>query len=102
MSAFVTGALAHGSWRHHVRVRMFTSGALVRQLVAPWVGEVHDEGDACILTLGTDDLDRAARFLLSRNVDFDVLDPPELTEVLHSLGRWLTERYPDAAHRSPT
>ncbi|CAN5758300.1 hypothetical protein BH24ACT4_BH24ACT4_06730 [soil metagenome] len=28
---------------------------------------------------------------------FDVLDPPELTQRLQALGRWLTERYPDAA-----
>ncbi|MGI8939724.1 MAG: helix-turn-helix transcriptional regulator [Iamia sp.] len=100
-SAFVTEALAHGPWRHHVRVRMFTSGDLARQLVAPWVGDVHDDGDECIVTLGTDDLDWAARFLVSRNVDFDVLEPPELTERLQALGRWLTVRYPEPVPNGP-
>ena len=78
-----------------MRVRIHTSGELVRQLVDSTVGTVIDEAeDCCLLTLGTDDLDWAARWLIYRNLDFDVLEPAELTRRLHGLGRWLAERYP--------
>lgn len=98
-SAFVTEALAVGPRRHRVRVRLFTSGDLARRLIDPTVGGVEDDGEDCILTMGTDDLDWAARWLVYRNLDFDVLDPPELTHRLRALGRWLVDRYPDRASR---
>ncbi|GAB7191845.1 YafY family protein [Kineococcus sp. NUM-3379] len=92
--AFVTETLAQGPWRHRVRVRLFTSGDLARRLVPATVGRVEDDGDdECVLTLGTDDLDWAARWLVQRNVDFDVLEPPELADRLAGLGRWLAQRY---------
>ena len=47
-----------------------------------------------MLTLATDDLDWAARYLVYLNVDFDVLAPVELTGVLHDLGDWLSRRHP--------
>lgn len=94
-AAFVTEALAHGPWRYRVRVRIHTSAELVRQLVDPTVGTVTAESeDCCVLALGTDDLDWAARWLVYRNLDFDVLEPAELTQRIHGLGRWLAERYP--------
>ncbi|MGB4834714.1 MAG: hypothetical protein WBP28_01380 [Nostocoides sp.] len=40
--------------------------------------------------MGTDDLDWAARWLIYHNLDFDVLEPPELTRHIHDLGLWLT------------
>jgi predicted DNA-binding transcriptional regulator YafY len=96
-AAFVTEALAHGGWRHHVRVRFHTSAELVRQLVDPTVGTVTADGDdCCLLTMGTDDLDWAARWLVYRNLDFDVLEPAELTRRIHGLGRWLAARYPSS------
>lgn len=92
-SAFVAHTLAHGPRRHRVRVRLHTSGDLARELIDPYVGDIRDNGDSCILTVGTDDLDWAARWLTYRNIDFDVLDPPELEDRLHELGRWLVDRY---------
>lgn len=93
-AAFVRETLATGPRRHRVRVRLHTSGDLARTLVAPTAGTVADEGASCVLTLGTDDLDWAARYLVYLNIDFDVLAPVELTATLHRLGDWLARRHP--------
>jgi predicted DNA-binding transcriptional regulator YafY len=92
-AAFVTDALAHGPWRHRIRVRVHTSPDLVRELVDPSVATVVDDGDECELHFGTDDLDWAARWLAYLNLDVDVIEPTALSDQLHALGRWLFERY---------
>ncbi|MET0135628.1 MAG: WYL domain-containing protein [Kibdelosporangium sp.] len=95
-AAFVSDALAHGPWRHRVRVRVHTSADLVRELVDPSVATVIDDGDECELRFGTDDLDWAARWLAYLNLDIDVIEPAALTDQLHTLGRWLFDRYSPA------
>ncbi|MDO3701431.1 WYL domain-containing protein [Micromonospora sp. C28SCA-DRY-2] len=92
-AAFVADTLAHGPWRHRVRVRVHTSADLVRELVDPSVATVVDDGDGCELHFGTDDLDWAARWLTYLNLDLDVVEPAALTDRLRALGRWLLDRY---------
>jgi len=93
-AAFVSDALAHGPWRHRVRVRVHTSADLVRDLVDPTVAAVIDDGDdECELHFGTDDLDWAARWLAYLNLDLDVIEPTALTDRLRALGRWLLDRH---------
>ena len=46
-----------------------------------------------MLSLATDDLDWAARYLLYLNLDFDVLAPAALSTALHDLGDWLSRRH---------
>jgi predicted DNA-binding transcriptional regulator YafY len=92
-AALVADTLAHGPWRHRVRVRVHTSGDLVRELVDPSVATVVDDGDHCELRLGTDDLDWAARWLAYLNLDIDVLEPASLNDRLHAFGAWLVERH---------
>ena len=91
--AFVAETLAHGPWRHQVRVLVHTSGDLVRELVDPSVAMVVDVEDECELRFGADDLDWAARWLAYLDLDLDVLEPAELTDRLRALGRWLLDRY---------
>ena len=91
--AFVSDTLAHGPWRHRVRVRVHTSADLVRELVDPSVATVIDDGDECELRFGTDDLDWAARWLAYLNLDLDVIEPTALNDQLRALGRWLLDRY---------
>jgi predicted DNA-binding transcriptional regulator YafY len=92
-AAFVASALAHGPWRHRVRVRVHTSADLVRELVDPSIATIVDDGDTCELHFGTDDLDWAARWLTYLNLDLDILEPPALADRLTTLGRWLAARY---------
>jgi predicted DNA-binding transcriptional regulator YafY len=91
---FVRAFLATGPARYRVRVRLHTSADLARELVRPATGTITDEGPGCLLSLSTDDLDWAARYLVYLNVDFDVLAPAELTTALHGLGDWLSRRHP--------
>jgi predicted DNA-binding transcriptional regulator YafY len=91
--AFVCDTLAHGPWRHRVRVLVHTSADLARELVDPSVATVVEAGDECELRFGTDDLDWAARWLAYLNVDLDVLEPAALTDRLRAFGGWLQERY---------
>ena len=90
---FARTFLAHRPRRHSVRVRLHTSAELARELVNPSAGTIIDEGPSCTLSLETDDLDWAARYLVYLNIDFDVLAPAELTAALHNLGSWLTRRH---------
>jgi predicted DNA-binding transcriptional regulator YafY len=92
-AAFVSDTLAHGPWRHRVRVQVHTSADLVRELVDPSVATVVDSGDECELHFGTDDLDWAARWLTHLNLDIDVIEPTSLGDQLRALGRWLLDRY---------
>jgi predicted DNA-binding transcriptional regulator YafY len=92
-ATFVSDTLAHGPWRHRVRVRVHTSADLVRELVDPTVATVIDDGDECELHLGTDDLDWAARWLAYLNLDLDVVEPAALSDRLRVLGQWLLDRY---------
>jgi predicted DNA-binding transcriptional regulator YafY len=91
--AYVSDTLAHGPWRHRVRVRVHTSAELVRGLVDPSVATVVEDGDECQLRFGTDDLDWAARWLAYLNLDLDVIEPAVLSDRLRTLGRWLLDRY---------
>jgi predicted DNA-binding transcriptional regulator YafY len=89
----VAATLAHGPWRHRVRVRVHTSADLMRELVDVTVATVTAVGDECELSFGTDDLDWAARWLAYLNVDLDVLSPAALNDRLHAFGVWLSERF---------
>ncbi|PHV66666.1 helix-turn-helix transcriptional regulator [Williamsia muralis] len=95
-AAFVADTFAHG-WRHSIRVRLYMAGDEARRIVRPVVGSITDDGDDCILTLGADDLDWAARWLIYQNFDFDVLEPTALNDRLHSLGTWIANRYRESS-----
>jgi predicted DNA-binding transcriptional regulator YafY len=71
------------------RVHVHTGADLVRELVDRSVASVVEDGGECELQFGTEDLDWAARWLGYLNLDFDVIEPPELTEQLRALGTWL-------------
>jgi predicted DNA-binding transcriptional regulator YafY len=90
---FARRFLAARPRRHSIRVRLHTSAELARELVNPAVGTISGEYASCTLSLETDDLDWAARYLVYLNVDFDVLAPAELTTALHNLGSWLASRH---------
>lgn len=91
-AALVAEFLAHGPWRHTVRVRVHTSADLVRELVDPAVATVLDNGEDCELRFSTDDLDWAARWLAYLNLDLDVIEPDALNDHLRAFGAWLLSR----------
>jgi predicted DNA-binding transcriptional regulator YafY len=92
-AVLVAETLAHGPWRHRVRVRVHTAADLVRELVDPAVATVTDGDDECELHFGTDDLDWAARWLAYLNLDVDVIEPASLNDHLRAFGTWLVQRH---------
>lgn len=83
--------VAHGTatalWRHHARVRLHAPIAAVRDRVTPSIGTLEALDDEhCVFTTGADTPAMLALYLGLLDVDFDVLDPPELREALEELG----------------
>lgn len=85
------GSLA---WTHRARIRLHASAAAVGELLPPEAGILHpDDEHSCVLETGSDSLHDLIRYITKLDVDFTVLDPPELRTVL----RGLADRYAAAA-----
>ena len=84
-----TGSLA---WAHPARVRLHAPLSAIQLPAA--AGLLTAETDrTCLFETGAQSLSNLVSFLTSLNVDFDVLDPPELRDLLRDLAR----RYAAAA-----
>ena len=84
-------ALEAYRWRARVLLDLPIDVARVRVPTAIGLLDPHDDGRS-LLRVGGDDLHPIATFLVGLTCEFEVLDPPELVEALHDLGRWLTTR----------
>jgi hypothetical protein len=85
------GSLA---WRFQARVRLYAPAEIIADRIPPTAGPLTaiDE-HTCLLETGGESLDNLAAFMGALDVDFDVLDPPELRGLLRKLAR----RYARAA-----
>jgi predicted DNA-binding transcriptional regulator YafY len=94
VAGYVARGIGAAIWRHQARVRLHAPAAEITARIGPAVGTVAAEGPAtCVLSTGADTLPVLSRYLGWLDVDFDVLDPPELRDHLRALG----ERYLRAA-----
>lgn len=85
------------AYRHPARVRLLAPLSVLAERVPPAGGLLVPDGDgACVLETGGDSLRDLVAYLTHLDVDFEVLDPPELRELL----RQLAARY-TAAARNP-
>ncbi|WP_219517163.1 helix-turn-helix transcriptional regulator [Nonomuraea ceibae] len=90
VAAFVERAVSTAMWRHRGTVLVHAPAERVRELGATAGLDVEPVDDAsCLLRLGGDDLTGMAVWVGFLGLDFEVLDPPELAEVV----RELSERY---------
>ena len=82
------------AWKHQARIQLHDSVDVVSDTLPPEAGLLHpiDEHN-CLLETGSDSLHDLVRYITSLNVQFTVLDPPELRTIL----RELAERYTQAA-----
>lgn len=82
------------AWPHPARIRLHAPAAVMAEQITPAGGVLTALDDTtCLLETGGASLLDLAGYLASLNVPFDVLDPPELRELL----RGLAERYLAAA-----
>ncbi|MFC4021531.1 helix-turn-helix transcriptional regulator [Micromonospora sp. GCM10011542] len=96
--AHVLRGVGSTAWRHPARVRLHAPAARMAERIPTTAGllEAVDER-TCLLHTGGESLANLAGFLGTLDVDFDVLDPPELGALL----RDLAARYARAARSTP-
>lgn len=74
------------AWPHPARVRLHVSAEVIGERIPPAPGLLHPEGEqSCVLETGSGSLRDLAGFLVSLDVGFEVLDPPELRALLREL-----------------
>jgi len=89
ITAQVAKGVGEATWRYRARVIVHASAAYVRSRL-PIPMEVRDLGeDRCVFEPGSDHPEMLALYIGLLDVDFTVVDSPELVEAL----RTLTERY---------
>ena len=80
IAAYVEGKASSARWRYRARVRVHAPADVVEAHINPGVGTVEAVDETtCILHTGSDSVETMAVFVSLLGVDFDVLEPPELT-----------------------
>lgn len=94
VGAYVARGARDAVWQHHARILLHAPAEALADRVTPTMGTLVTRGDGtCELRTGADTLPVLAVYLGFLEVDFEVLEPPELLEHVRSLG----ERYGRAA-----
>lgn len=84
---YVTQGVGTALWRHRARVRLHVPAAQVSGRLPSSAGSLEPVDAAhCIFSTGADTLPTLALYLGMLDVDFDVLEPPELRAHLARLG----------------
>ena len=91
-ATFVANAVTTAPYRYQARVLVQAPATDVAAQVPPTVAVVEAAGsDSCLLTSGSDSLDSLAFHIAMLGYDFEVLDPPELTERMLALAARLRQ-----------
>ncbi|MFI6518144.1 helix-turn-helix transcriptional regulator [Spirillospora sp. NPDC050679] len=90
LAAYVSEAISSSPYRYQARIRLRVPAAEAAGRVSPTVGRLEAVDDqTCLLHTGSDSLDAIAVHVGLMGFDFDVLDPPELTEHIRVLAERL-------------
>ncbi|GAA3228225.1 WYL domain-containing protein [Oerskovia jenensis] len=74
------------AWRHRPRIRFLAPATEIAARVTPTAGILTGSDDGtCVLETGSDSLIDVAGFLATVDTPFEVLDPPELRDLLRRL-----------------
>ena len=76
-------------WRYRARVRLHASAEAMAGRLPPAVGLEAVDERTCLLDTGADSLHMLVVYLGMLDVDFDVMEPPELVDHV----RTLADRY---------
>jgi predicted DNA-binding transcriptional regulator YafY len=86
IAAYVARGIASTRDRHHAEVLLHAPLAEVAARVPPYVGTLEArDARSCLLRTGSDWLGGLAVYIADIGVDFEVLDPPELAEMVAAL-----------------
>ncbi len=87
VGGYVARSAREAVWRHRARVRLHAPFDVLAERVTPAMGTLERVDDAtCEFHTGADTLPVLAVYLGFLDVDFEVLEPPELVEHLRVLG----------------
>jgi len=79
-AAIVARAVTTGPYRYQARVLVHAPAEVVAERVPPSVAVLAPADGGCILSSGADSLDMLAFHVAAMDLDFTVLEPPELIE----------------------
>lgn len=86
-AAFVAEAIRTPFSKHQAVLRLHAPVGALRDRVPPSAGVLEADGDdRCVLRTATDSLEWLAMFVGVLGVDFEIIDPPELSECISAIG----------------
>jgi predicted DNA-binding transcriptional regulator YafY len=94
-SSYVQRSGGSATWRYRARLRIHASADQVRALLPVAVAVSADGPDRCIIEAGSDTPHQLALYVGLLDIDFEILEPPELADAFVRLA----ERYQRAAQR---
>ena len=97
LASFVAKGTGSALWRYRFRVKLYAAADVVAARLPPPVTVEPVDDHTCIMHAGSDTLDLAAVYVGMLDVDFDVIEPPELVDHL----RKLADRYLRAVNNRP-
>jgi predicted DNA-binding transcriptional regulator YafY len=90
VAAYVSQSIASAPYRYQARILIHAPLEDVAKHSSPAAGRLEATGKhTCILHTGSNSLDELALHVAVKSFDFQVLDPPELIPVLHTLAERL-------------
>ncbi len=90
VAAYVSHSISSAPYRYQARILMHAPLAAVAQRSSPAAGRLEAiDQHTCILHTGSNSLDELALYVAVKGFAFQVLDPPELIPVLHTLAERL-------------
>lgn len=86
VAGYVSQAISSAPYRYQARILMHAPLEAVAQRSSPSAGRLEASGpDTCVFHAGSNSLEELALYVAVKGFDFEVLDPPELIGVLHTL-----------------
>jgi predicted DNA-binding transcriptional regulator YafY len=92
-ASYVQRSAGTATWRYRARIRLHTPADQARALLPLAISVSPDGPDHCIIEVGSDTPHQLALYIGLLDVDFEILDPPDLAEAFIRLA----ERYQRAA-----
>ena len=93
VAAYVIKGIGTALWRYRARIRVQASADSVAPRLPPGIGIEATDDHMCVVDVGADTPHMIAHYIGLLDVDFDVIEPPELVDHVRRLG----ERYRRAA-----
>lgn len=90
-AAYVSHSVSSAPYRYQARIRLHIPARAAAERLPPTVGHLEADGEhACILHTGAETPDVLAIYVAILRAEFEILDPPELTEHILALAGRLT------------